>query len=341
MKISVIIPVYKVKEYLEECVESVLVQDFSGYEIILVDDGCPDGCGEICDNYVSKYPKKITVIHQENAGPGGARNAGIKRAAGEYLLFLDSDDRIEKNSLKILYTAAENHGFPDSVIFAHMVGSGETGWTVSEDLPENIPMNLETHPKLMFASVTAWGRLIKREIYTKNEIFFPERKFYEDLYTTPKLLLKSEKNVYIGEHLYHYRRRDGSIMNTFKPEKVKDRVKAIGEVVSYYKEQGGYEKYYSELCFLAVSHLFNGAMQDILKNGDFSLITPLSEYMKTAFPKYNENKYISALPGYYSKQIQRVHAGRIKSVIGGYKRRQLIKRIMASVAPKLTAKLAK
>ena len=108
-KISVIIPVYNVKAYLEKCVESVVNQDFSDYEIILIDDGSSDGSENLCDRLGEKYPE-IKVIHQENKGQGGARNTGIENASGEYLLFVDSDDYIKEDALSFLYKTATENG---------------------------------------------------------------------------------------------------------------------------------------------------------------------------------------------------------------------------------------
>ena len=108
MKYSVIIPVYKVEKYLSECVESILSQDYQDYEIILVDDGSPDRCPEICDEYARVYPQ-ISVLHQANAGLACARNAGLDKANGEYIIFIDSDDYlISKSALSIINSEVMN-----------------------------------------------------------------------------------------------------------------------------------------------------------------------------------------------------------------------------------------
>ena len=101
-KVSVVIPVYKVEPYLRRCVDSVLAQTLSDLEIILVDDGSPDHCPEICDEYASKY-ENIQVLHKPNGGLASARNAGMKMAAGKYLFFLDSDDWLDADGLEKLY----------------------------------------------------------------------------------------------------------------------------------------------------------------------------------------------------------------------------------------------
>lgn len=116
-KISVIVPVYKVEEYLEECIESLVNQTMKEIEIILVDDGSPDHCGAICDQYAQKY-SNITVIHQKNGGLSCARNQGLSIAKGEYISFVDSDDYVKENMLETLYNACmKNHTKMAACIF--------------------------------------------------------------------------------------------------------------------------------------------------------------------------------------------------------------------------------
>ena len=108
-KISVIVPVYKVEPYIRKCVDSILGQTFSDIQVILVDDGSPDQCGKICDEY-AKQDKRVEVIHKENGGLSDARNAGVPYAKGEYIIFLDSDDYIEKDMLEYMYTRIQDSG---------------------------------------------------------------------------------------------------------------------------------------------------------------------------------------------------------------------------------------
>lgn len=108
VKVSVVIPVYKVEKYLRECVDSVLAQSCTELEVILVDDGSPDRCGQICDEYAAA-DKRVSVIHKQNGGLSDARNAGLKRASGKYVLFVDSDDMIANNAVEKLLAAAEKN----------------------------------------------------------------------------------------------------------------------------------------------------------------------------------------------------------------------------------------
>lgn len=107
IKLSILVPVYNVEKYLPRCIESVLSQDFTDYEVILVDDGSPDKSGNICDEYSIKYPNRIKVVHKENGGHNSARLAGFNKASGKYIMFLDSDDYLQPNALTVLYNKIE------------------------------------------------------------------------------------------------------------------------------------------------------------------------------------------------------------------------------------------
>ena len=114
-KISIIVPVYKVEKYIHKCIDSILAQTFTDFELILVDDGSPDNCGKICDEY-AKEDSRIVVIHKDNGGVSDARNIGISRANGEYIGFVDSDDYIDKDMYKNLYESCLNNKADISII---------------------------------------------------------------------------------------------------------------------------------------------------------------------------------------------------------------------------------
>lgn len=115
ISISILVPVYNVEKYLPRCIDSVITQDFQDWELVLVDDGSPDKCGEICDEYAAKYPEKIKVIHKENGGVSSARLTSFQNANGEFLVFLDSDDWLLPNALSILYNAITSENGIDIV----------------------------------------------------------------------------------------------------------------------------------------------------------------------------------------------------------------------------------
>ena len=127
MKFSVVVPVYKVEEYINECVDSILNLSFDDFEVILVDDGSPDNCGKICDEYAKK-DERVRVIHKENGGLVSARQAGIKIARGEYIVNIDSDDYIDKDMLKNSDEIINSYS-PDAIYFSMMNFMGQKRWT--------------------------------------------------------------------------------------------------------------------------------------------------------------------------------------------------------------------
>lgn len=232
--VSVIIPVYKVEEYLERCIESVLGQTLDDLEIILVDDGSPDNCPRICDQYAEK-DRRVSVIHKKNGGLASARNAGMKNASGEYIFFLDSDDWLELDGLQYLYELGQKYQV-DFVRYRAI----RTGWPGME---ENAPCIVEDiremeggiynknrilqeiYPRLLATSqltfgpiVGVWGSLYKREFLKKNQLlFYEDIKFSEDLIFSSKVVLAAESFYYADQPaVYHYFYNKKSISKSFR-----------------------------------------------------------------------------------------------------------------------------
>ena len=195
MTFSIIIPVYQVEKYLEQCLESVLNQNFNDYEVILIDDGSTDNSGKICDDYVSKY-SNIEVIHQTNSGPSVARNNGMERANGDYIVFIDSDDYVEHDSFKQIYLELKKSRFPDLLItpFKTFKASGKIQYhdlfLQNHDLhsmsKEEILVLLFNNSENMWP---VWRYIVKREFIAQNEIRFPEKLLHEDIEWTINLFL--------------------------------------------------------------------------------------------------------------------------------------------------------
>lgn len=211
--VSVIVPIYNVEKYLKQCIESILNQTFYDFELILVEDGSPDSCCKICDNY-HLLDSRIVVIHKENGGLSDARNAGLEIAKGEYIVFVDSDDWIEPQYLEILYNKISEYN-ADIVICGYYI-TDENG---------NIEKNIVTKKEYILDSNQALNELVKDkkiENYAWNKIYkyslfknirYPVGKIFEDIYTTYKLFLLASKIGVINFSLYNYRHRLGSIMS--------------------------------------------------------------------------------------------------------------------------------
>ena len=234
IKVSVVIPVYKVEPYLRRCVDSVLAQTLPELEIILVDDGSPDNCPAICDEYAAR-DSRIRVIHKENGGLASARNAGLREVYGAYVFFLDSDDWLEPDGMELLYNKAE-----ETQVDFVKYRAFRTGWP---GLPENAPCRVEEireleeglytreriiqdiYPRLlatnqltMGAVVGAWGAIYKTAFLRKYELaFYEEVKFSEDLIFSARVVKNADSFYFIDAPcVYHYFYNPNSISKSFR-----------------------------------------------------------------------------------------------------------------------------
>lgn len=214
--VSIIIPVYKVESYLERCIQSVRMQTYRNIEIILIDDGSPDQCGEICEYFAEKDPR-IRVYHKINGGLSDARNYGVERSHGLYITFIDSDDYIASDYVEYLFNLLMKYGA--DIACCCMVKTTEN--TIAYDVNTAIPKELlltgkdacqELLGSLYDVLVTAWGKLYKSEIVKKYT--FPVGRRHEDEATTCKYYYEASKIVIGNRCLYAYYQNPNSIMHT-------------------------------------------------------------------------------------------------------------------------------
>lgn len=293
-KFSVIIPVYQVEEYLQECVSSILEQTYQDFEVILVDDGSPDGCPEICDN-LQKQDRRIRVIHKENGGLGSARNAGMEIAQGEYLFFLDSDDFVAPNLLEILCKCIEQHE-SDIIIFRLApVKNGKILAAIVDSMPLNQSLTVKDTPHLLLVLPATCNKIYRKDLFIQNNIQFPPRAWYEDLRTIPKLLCKAQNIYCIDDVLYYYLQRSGSITNNSNIERNREILDAFDDLISYFNNNVNLECF-SELEYLAIYHLFIAASVRIIQIDPKNImLDEIAQYMDIHFPNFYQNKYLPLL----------------------------------------------
>lgn len=217
--ISVVIPIYNVEKFLPPCIDSVLSQTYKNIEVLLIDDGSPDGCGQLCDNYMEK-DHRIHVIHQENSGVAEARNHGLRAAKGEYLFFLDADDMLAPEALITLYRAAVGHSA--DIVSGQNITIGEDAKAVPCDEAPGVDSRTMSAREAMRYYATKdwapWNRLYKREIH--QDIWFPHFKIHEDEAIKFLLLERCERVVEVGAVTYGYRNRSTSITKSTTTERI-------------------------------------------------------------------------------------------------------------------------
>ena len=235
-EISIIVPVYKTLPYIHRCVDSILAQSFEDFEIILVDDGCPDNCGAICDEY-AKIDHRVHVIHQENQGLSAARNAGIDWAFAnsnsKWLSFVDSDDYIHPGMLAVLLDAANRYGLAVSVCAYEET----TGDPLKDDNGQISVWNAGEFFLLHNVNATvAWGKLYKKSCFT--EIRYPVGKVHEDEYVTYKIIFATGRIAVSTAKLYGYfHNTEGITKASWNPRRM-DALDALEEQIKFYKSNG-------------------------------------------------------------------------------------------------------
>lgn len=210
MMFSIIVPVYKVEKYLSTCVNTLINQTYSDIEIILVDDGSPDNCPKMCDEFALK-DSRIKVIHKKNGGLSDARNAGINAAAGRYIIFVDSDDYIELDSCEKLSKFAQKNV---DIIVADAYVEGSKINLSHIPASDTIYSGMEYFKKAFeagYAPMAGWLNVFRREYLLENNLFFKKGILHEDEEFTPRAFIYAKRVIVSGIYFYHYIIREDSI----------------------------------------------------------------------------------------------------------------------------------
>lgn len=281
--ISVIVPVYNVKKYVEKCLDSILRQKYKNLDIVVVDDGSDDGSSEICDN-LEKKDKRVRVFHKKNGGLSDARNFGLRKAKGDIVMFVDSDDFVNEDFVGAMLESMKKNnadvvvcGYNDIVPNEENMSGGEAA------------VRLLTHHENV--DTVTWNKMFKKDLFIKNEIWFPVGKKHEDTLTTYKLLAKAKKVSYIDKPLYYCVDRKSSIMNTEKIEgRLAMRELAAKEAVDYFRDYNDLRQA-AEISLLLAKYAYL----------DFAIAGKINEndgrkarrWIAENANKYKDNKYLS------------------------------------------------
>ena len=254
--ISVIVPVYNVERYLDKCVQSILVQTYKDFELILVDDGSPDNCPQMCD-YYAKKDKRVRVIHKENGGLSDARNAGTAIAIGDYVTYIDSDDFVSREYLHTLWSLKEKYTSDITVVGMCLVKENEKP-IIKAIKKEYCYSGEEALEKMLYQNTldtSACAILLPIELAKRT--LFPYGKYHEDEFTTYKYYANSNRVVVTTEKHYFYLQRAGSIMHNFGKANM-DELDAADNLVFFCKEN------YPHLVKAAESKKFSDYCQVLL-----------------------------------------------------------------------------
>ena len=307
VSVSVIVPVYNVEKYLDECLSSLVNQTLSELEIIVVNDGTKDNSQSIIDHYVKQYPNKVVSLIKENGGLGDARNYGIPYAKGEYIGFVDSDDIVHLEMYEKMFNKAK---LEDSdLVLCDLEYFYETSSEkmVKEGLVqiENIDVN-----KTVFLSpLFAWNKLYRKSLFIESGLKYPIGLWYEDIPVTVPFFTLAKKISYVHETLIYYRQRSTSIMGSVDNPKVKDIFDIMHLCLNYFKDHNLLETYYDEIEFLFLEHLMlNGGFRFLLSHKYKDYLAFSIDTLDLNFPHWRNNKYLFTLPRRYQIYIKYMHS---------------------------------
>lgn len=295
--ISVIVPVYKVESYLSRCIDSILSQTFTDFELILVDDGSPDNCGKICDEYAKKDPR-VFVMHQENHGVSVARNTAIewtlKNSDSQWLTFIDSDDWIHPQYLELLYSAANDLGLNISAC------QYQDASVVSSflDINDNSPNKINSEKFYIENPITAiapWCKLYRKACF--ETIRYPVGIRYEDEFTTYKILFQKAHIAYIDEKLYFYYTNPSGFMNSEWSPKRLDAITAYEEQIAFFRKNGHQKalvKVERKLLWYIIAQI-----EITEKSDEYSYLTPgLKKMLRKHLKHFKNDLNLSIRTGY-------------------------------------------
>lgn len=251
MKLSIVVPIYNIEDYLDKCLNSVLKQTFNDYECLMVIDGSKDNSYLIAEKYAS-LDERFKVINKVNGGLSDARNVGMANSKGEYIYFLDGDDYLYLDAMEKCVNKLDETK-ADMVIFdvtQHNIAHNTTE-LITNNFDKNKVYSVDKDPTLLVKVLNAaWNKMYRKDLFLDNDIIYPYGYYYEDLGTTYRLMLKAKSIAFINEPLYNYLAdRPGNITSSFNMNvyHVLDMVKIN---LDFYKINGVYEKYYEELKYL-------------------------------------------------------------------------------------------
>lgn len=292
-KITIIVPVYNVEDYIDRCIKSLVQQTYRELEILLVNDGSKDSSAAKCHKWALE-DGRIRVIDKKNGGLSDARNAGINEATGEYLLFIDSDDFVKEEMVEEMLSKLEQE--QAEICVCDMEYYYDDGHTEFSQGGEFKSSSVEENPKLIQINNSACNKLFVASLF--KEIRFPLGKVYEDLATIPKVLFEAKKVVKVNKPLYVYYQRAGSIAHTAS-KKIFDIYDAIFSCIKYMEEKNASKEVMEELYHMYVIHGLDLTTIRIKNFDDHRLIEEYlrenMKYLRKHYPEYRSDKLLKSM----------------------------------------------
>lgn len=287
--ISIIVPIYNTEKYLDRTLTSLLNQTYKNIEIILVNDGSTDSSENICLKYL-KINKNIKYYYKENGGQGSARNLGLKKVTGSYIMFVDSDDYISSNAIEILYNKAQKE--KAELVFCAYNKGNKDNYKYHSAIFNN---KFDDKTNYLLENAGPCNALISKRLIEKINFQFPENIIYEDLTVIPILGMMANKLVYIREPLYFYEQRINSTMNqTNYNKKLEDIFISINYLLDNYKKMN--LQFPDIIEFIVIRRFMSASLRFIEFNDPKDCIFKISQFIQENFNNWSKNKFFKKLP---------------------------------------------
>ncbi len=291
-RLSIVVPVYNVETYLAKCLDSLIMHDPENYEIIIVNDGSTDGSGALAESYRLRYPSLITVITTENQGLGAARDTGLERASGEFVLFVDSDDYLAPGAVEEILSHLGD-GFDLCIFDSVSVTPDGRELNYVSGCRHKGPLSLSEYPGLLLEIPNAWNKIYRRSFFLEQDIRFPSRVWFEDLRTVLKLYYYADRIDHVPRAWYRYLIRPGSITNTKNAGRNLEIIDAVDDLLAFYRSVGCYDQYRDELEYLAFhSQFLTSSVRANLADWRSPVQEELMRDYLQKFPDFRENPYV-------------------------------------------------
>lgn len=300
MRLSIIVPVYNMAAggKLEYCLDSLLEQSISDYEVIAVNDASTDNSLEILEQYRRRYPDRL-VVHslKENHRQGGAKNKGLELSRGAFIGFVDSDDWVKRDCFEKLLKKAEETGA--DVVACDFCYVYEHTMTPTERIPCNLPqqtgvLDYEKRASLFLHPGALVTKIYKRELFFEEPFAFPEHMFFEDNATGIELLRRAKHFAYIPEAMYFYYQHSASTVHVVSVERCKDRLEAMRIMYRYAAEKGYLEAFHEEIEYKFTNLFYQNTLFSYMqgtKHTNLKFLYAMGREMREHFPNFSENRY--------------------------------------------------
>lgn len=294
-KVSVIVPVYNVENYLARCLDSLVNQTLNEIEIIIVNDSTKDNSQIIIDQYQKRYPTKIKSFIKENGGVGDARNFGLKYAEAEFIGFIDSDDYVEISMYEKMYKSAIDNN--SDLVVCDLEYVWEKNNEKETMFGYNPISKVNINKSIFLAPLFSWNKLYRKKLFIDYNIYFPKGLWYEDIPVVVPIFSLAKNISYVNETMIHYLQHDSSIMGAKTSPKMFDIFTSLSMVKDFYERNNLFNEYCDELEYLYIEHFLLYGSFRFLRSSDYkALIHRAIKTVNITFPNWRGNKYLKLKP---------------------------------------------